>query len=149
MAIEPFRSFWESEFLSIKQEMDRIFDEFFGKPLIPEREEERWFFPVDMIDTGSHLIVLADLPDVDPKEVSITVSDGKLTISGERKREYEWEIRGYLRSERYEGPFQRVIPLPIDVVAEEAKASYKDGVLRIVFPKYTERAKRKIKIGIN
>lgn len=149
MAIEPWRSFWESEFLSIKEEMDRIFEEFFGKPLIPEREETPWLFPVDVIDTESQLIVLCDLPDINPKEISITVSDGKLVISGERKKEYEWEIKGYFRSERFEGRFERVIPLPIDVFAEEAKASYKDGVLKIVFPKFTGNQKREIKIGIH
>ncbi|MCX7857349.1 MAG: Hsp20/alpha crystallin family protein [Deltaproteobacteria bacterium] len=148
MPITPWRSIWESEFLSIKQEMDRIFDEFFGKPIFPVVEERAWSFPVDVIEKVKDIVIYADLPAVNPEDISITVSEEKLIISGERKREEESDIESFFRSERFHGIFHRIIPLPCEILADKAKASYKDGVLKIVIPKLEKTIPREIKIEI-
>ena len=146
MPITPWRSMWDSELLSIKEEMDRIFDEFFGKPVFPSSEGAGRTFPVDVLETEKEVIIYADLPAVNPKELSITAYEDTLTIRGERKRAEEAE--NLVRSERFYGVFQRTIPLPEEVAFEKAKASYKDGVLKIVIPKLEKALPREIKIEI-
>lgn len=148
MPITPRRSIWDSEFLSLKEEMDRIFDEFFGRPIFPSIEETGWTFPVDVLETAKDIVVYADLPAVNPKEVSITISEDKLTIRGERKKEEEPELESLFRSERFYGVFHRIIPLPAEVLADKAKASYKDGVLKITIPKLQKTLPKEIKIEI-
>ncbi len=148
MPISPWKSFWEDDFLSLKEEMDRIFEQFFGRPVFPSIEEEGWTFPVDVLETPENIVIYADLPAIEPKDVSITVSEDKLTIRGERKREEELESESLFRSERFHGFFQRTIVLPAEVIADKAKASYRDGVLRIVMPKLKKSLPKEIKIEI-
>ncbi|MCS7280434.1 MAG: Hsp20/alpha crystallin family protein [Desulfobacterota bacterium] len=148
MPLTPWRSIWESDLLSIKEEMDRIFDEFFGRPIFPVIEETPWVFPIDVFETPSDIVVYADLPAVDPRDVSITVSEDKLTIRGERKKVEDVDIESFFRKERFYGFFQRIIPLPTEVEAKRAKASYKDGVLKIVIPKLQKDLPKEIKIEI-
>jgi len=80
------------------------------------------------------VIVKADLPGIDPKEVSISVLGNQLTIAGERKREETKEKKNYFYQEVTYGKFSRTIPLPDEVDAGKAKANYKNGVLEITLP---------------
>lgn len=99
------------------------------------------------IENGS-LIVKADLPGVDPKDVSISVLGNQLKIEGERKQEKKKEEKDYLYQELAYGKFSRTMPLPEGVDAEKIKANYKNGVLEITMPAPKQLTGKKIQIEV-
>ncbi len=133
----------------LKKEMDKIFEDFFGRRFPALSEEDFAFAPaIDLSETDNEVIVKAAIPGVDKKDVSIKITDNLLTIKGEVKKEQEEKKKNYYRQEIAYGAFSRTIQLPADVKTEEAKANMKNGVLEIVIPK-TEKAKAKeIKIDV-
>lgn len=135
--------------VDLKKEMDKIFEDFFGRKFPVLSEEEFSFAPaIDLSETDNEVIVKAAIPGVDKKDVSIKIADNLLTIKGEVKKEAEEKKKNYYRQEIAYGAFSRTIQLPADVKSEEAKANMKNGVLEIVIPK-TEKAKTKeIKINV-
>ncbi len=94
------------------------------------------------------LVVKADLPDVDPKNVSIQLENGTLTLKGERKFEEQNNNRGYHRLERSYGSFVRAFSLPDTVDGEKVKADYKNGVLTVTLPKKEVAKPKKISVEI-
>lgn len=133
----------------LKKEMDRLFQEFFGKTWFPERwESVEWMPAVDVSETENEIIVKADLPGVKPEDIEISLSENILTIKGEKKREEEEKKENFYRVERYYGSFMRSISLPCDIDEEKIQATYKDGVLKIVLPKKPEEKKRVIKVTV-
>ena len=125
-------------------EMDRVFDTFgFGRGwlqprlgsewLRPTRAEE-WLPQLDMFQRNDNLVIRADLPGLRKEDVKIDVTDDAVTIQGERKREFEEEKEGVYRTERTYGSFYRVVSLPEGAMADQAKATFKDGVLEITMP---------------
>jgi HSP20 family protein len=136
-------------FQDLKKEMDRLWQEFFGKSYLPERwEVVEWAPAVDVSETEDEVIVKADLPGVKPEEIEINLVDNVLTIKGEKKRETEEKKENYYRVERYYGSFMRAIQLPSEVDVEKVKAQYKDGVLKVILPKKPEAKKKLIKVEI-
>jgi len=91
---------------------------------------------------------MMDIPAIDPKAISISIIEDRITIKGERKREEESQEADYYRSERVYGSFQRIIQLPAEVVGDKAKASYKDGVLKITIPKSQKVVPKEVKIEV-
>ncbi len=135
-------------FHELRREIDRLFQEFFGKSTLPEKFEMfEWIPAVDVSETEDNIIVKADLPGVKPEEIEINISDNILTIKGEKKKEEEEKKENFYRVERYYGSFMRAIQLPVDIDVEKVKATYKDGVLKITLPKKAE-AKKAIKIEV-
>ncbi len=123
---------------AFRREMDRLFDKFFE--VIPFSEHE--FVPsVDISETESDIIVQAEIPGIDPKDLDISLSGRLLTIKGEKKSEHEEKKENYHRIERKYGSFSRTLELPADVDADKVEAVYKDGVLKITLPK-TEIGKK-------
>jgi len=137
-------------FHELRKEMDRLFQDFFGtKSLLPERWESiEWVPAIDVSETESEVIVKADLPGVTPEDIEINIVDNVLTIKGEKKREKEEKKENYYRVERYYGSFLRSVQLPSEVEVEKVKATYKDGVLKVVLPKKAEAAKKVIKVEV-
>jgi len=130
--------------LSLKDEMDRTFDHFFGGRL-PERDYE--FTPaVDVVEHEDKFLVKADLPGMKKEDLDITLVDGHLTLKGEKKQETEIKEENYHRIERYSGSFRRTIEMPSTVDAEKVAASYRDGVLEITIPKKEEVKPKQIKV---
>jgi HSP20 family protein len=120
-------------------EVDRMFDDFgFGRrwPIPTWRETgiEAWAPDVEVLQKNNELTIRADLPGLTKDEVSVDVTDDTLTIHGERKREHQEEREGYYRSERSYGSFYRVVPLPEGAMSDQAKATFRDGVLEITMP---------------
>ena len=87
-------------------------------------------------------MVRADLPGLSRDDVKVDVTDDAITIQGERRREHEDERGGVYRSERSYGSFQRVIALPEGAITDQAKASFRDGVLEITMPAPSEQVTR-------
>jgi HSP20 family protein len=119
--------------------MDRMFDNFgFGSrlntPLWRETGADAWAPEIDVFQKNNDLTIRADLPGMKKDEVSVDITDDAITIQGERKRQSEEERDGFYRSERSYGSFCRVIPLPEGAMTEQAKATFRDGVLEVTMP---------------
>lgn len=121
-------------------ELERVFDEFgLGRrwstsPAWRGTSAEIWEPDVEVFQKDNELIIRADLPGLKKDEISVDVTDGTVTIQGERRREREEEREGVYRSERTYGSFCRVVPLPEGAIVEEARANFRDGVLEITMP---------------
>lgn len=139
--------------LALQREMNRVFDRFFDRFLDDRFAAPRGGFAVaaptvDVADTDEAIEVSAELPGLNEKDIEVSVSDGFLSISGEKKAEHEEKTKGYHVCERSYGRFSRTIPLPPGIKGDEAKAEFKNGVLSVVLPKSPEaRAKaRRIEV---
>jgi HSP20 family protein len=148
---DPFR-----EIESLRREMERLFDEVFERtsflrrePMIETAEEFRrvWTPACDVYETDKEIVVKANLPGVSKDNVEVIVTEDSITIKGQAKEEAEVKEKNYYRRELSYGAFERVIPLPVAVKSEEAKATFKDGILEIRAPKQEVSPKgRKINI---
>jgi HSP20 family protein len=108
-----------------------------------------WAPAVDIYETENELVVKADLPDVQDKDIDVRVENNMLTIRGERKFSNEVHEDNYLRVERAYGTFTRSFSLPNTVNTEAIKAEYKNGVLTVHMPKREETKPKQIKIGVS
>ena len=144
----PVRPFRELE--SFRNEMDRLWDTFFeGKPRRRKAGEGGEWFPfLDVSETKSDIVVKVELPGMDPKDVDISLSDGLLTIKGERKHEKEEKEEDYHFIERSFGTFARMVRLPKEVKRDKISASYKNGILKVILPKSEEARTKEIKIKV-
>lgn len=139
MRWDPF-----GEILRMQRDMDSIFSRMGSAgPRSGETAAVAWMPRIDVKAKGDDIVVRAELPGIDPAEVDIEVTDGVLTIKGERTAEEEREGEGWLIRESSYGSFERSMVLPEGVNAEEIKASYADGILEIHVPKALEAAKPK------
>lgn len=118
-------------------DLDRLFDDFDrGFGLAPTRGEARAFTPaVDIYEDDKEIVVSADLPQMDEKDLDVRVEDNHLIIKGERKFENEEKKDNYHRVERRYGSFQRTFALPDNVAADKIEAKYDKGVLKVHLPK--------------
>lgn len=101
-----------------------------------------WNPAVDILDQEDKIVIKAELPGVDKKDIEVDLKDGVLTLKGERSVENEVKEDNYFRRERSYGKFQRAFSLPLDIDPDSIQADYKDGVLTVEFPK-PEKAKPK------
>ena len=101
-----------------------------------------WAPKIDVVQRGNELVVRADLPGVNPDDVTVEISEDAIAISGERRQEHTEEQNGIYRVERTFGSFFREIPLPEGAIADQAKAEFKDGVLEITVPAPPEQVSR-------
>jgi HSP20 family protein len=113
------------------------------------RDVTSWVPKVDVVQRGNELVVRADLPGVKPDDVTVEISDDAITISGERQDEHAEERGGIYRFERTYGAFLREIPLPEGAMVDQAKASFKDGVLEITVPAPPEQVSRGRRLEIS
>ncbi len=137
---------WEParEIMSLREAMDRLFDDAFTRPL---SLRDSWSVPaVDMYQTDDEIVVKAALPGVKADEVQISVTGEVLTIKGEIKHEEDKKERSWHIRERRYGSFERSIILPTDVVADKAKAEFENGILTITLPKAEDVKPRTIAV---
>jgi HSP20 family protein len=132
-------------FARFENEMDRMMESIFG------RGERRWipepFVPyVNLVETENELEVTVDLPGLKAEEVKVELREGHLFVSGERKEEMEEEGKTFHRRERRYGAFRRVILLPTPVKEEKVEAEFREGVLRVKFPKIEEVKPKHIEV---
>lgn len=128
-----------SPFASVQQEMNKLFEELrsgWGFAHTPQFEPFGDFHArVDMKDSEKEVIVTAELPGVDLKDIDITVKGDSLILKGEKKMEKEEKDKGYYKMERSYGSFYRSIPLPCEIEKDNVDAVFKDGVLTVTMPK--------------
>ena len=131
---------------ALQGDMNRLFDSFFGRPSEGPGTECVWAPAVDMYETEGEVVVAADLPGVNQKDIHLSITGDMLTIRGERPWNPLGEQRGYQRGERCFGTFQRTLPLPMPVDSGEVKAAYHEGVLTVTLPKAEAVKPKEIKI---
>jgi HSP20 family protein len=108
--------------------------------------EREWMPPFDVSETEGEIIVKAELPGMKVEDIDITLTDGLLTIKGERKMEKEDKQENYHRIERQFGSFSRSLNLGVNVKADGIDAGYNDGVLTVTLPKAEEDKPKKIEV---
>ena len=130
-----------------QDQVNRIFEATF-----PGRSEgstlTAWAPAVDIYETENELVMKADLPDINEKDLDVRVENNMLTIRGERKFEQKVKEENYLRIERTYGSFSRSFSLPNTVSTETIKAEYKNGVLTVEMPKRAESKPKQVKINV-
>lgn len=134
---------WEParEIVSLREAMDRLFNEAFTHPFWPAAGFQS--LAVDMYQTDDEVVVRAALPGLKADDVQLSITGDLLTIKGEFKEKSDTKEKAYhLREQRY-GAFERTLSLPVEVVADKAKAEFEDGILTITLPK-AEEAKPKV-----
>jgi HSP20 family protein len=133
--------------VTFREELNRLFNDAFGRSG-EESNLTSWAPAVDIFETEHELVVKADLPDIDPKDLDIRVENNILTIRGERKFEKKVDENNYLRVERAYGSFARSFSLANTVNAEAIKADYQNGVLTLSIPKREEAKPKQIKVNV-
>lgn len=133
-----------------RKEVDDVFRRVFGSMAETAGSEglgpASWSPRVDMSETDTALVVKADVPGVDPKDVDISIRDGTLMIKGEKKEEREQKKRNFHRMERFVGHFFRAIPLPTGVDEDNISATSGNGVVTITIPKKAGSLPKKIAV---
>jgi HSP20 family protein len=153
-SLAPRRPF--SDLARWERDMERMFDDFWGRRMRPWWPE-RWSMPagmeittpaVDLFEEKDDIVVKAEMPGMDKDNIQVNLTDHTLTIKGEKKKDEEVKEENYYRSERSYGSFVRTLDLPADVQSDKVKATFKNGVLEVRLPK-TEQAKAKeVKVNV-
>jgi HSP20 family protein len=146
----PGRDIWEP-FTSLRRDMERVFEDFsrdfgWGPPALAGMAMAP---RVDVSETDAELKVEAELPGVEEKDVEVVLSDGRLTIKGEKKQEKEEKKKDYHLVERSYGSFARSIALPFEADPNKVKATFAKGVLTVTVPKPPEVKAKEKKIQIS
>jgi HSP20 family protein len=135
------------ELTSLREEMDQLWNCMFRDWPTMEFPRGDWIPSFDVSETKDNVVVKAEVPGMDPKDIDISLADGILTLRGEKKDREEKEENYYLTESRY-GSFSRSIRLPHEVQSDKIKANYKNGVLKVTMPKSEEAKKKEVKIKV-
>ena len=125
----------------------RVFEDAFSRILSEPSTNRPWAPSVDIYETENNLVLKADLPDVDIKDIDVRVENQTLSLSGERKFEHEEKNKGYHRIERNYGRFTRSFAVPNTFDTENIAAEFKNGVLTVSLPKKEAAKPRQIKVS--
>lgn len=137
-------------FLAMQERMNSLFEDAFGRSFGRWLGDHQRFIPtVDVVEKEREILVTAELPGLEEKDVEVTVDDNLLTIRGEKKEEHEEEGERHYHVERSFGSFHRQIPLTSPVDREKVKASFRKGVLKIRLRKTEEAQQRTSRIKID
>jgi len=129
-------------------ELSRLFEEPIFRGLRTPNSLSVWTPAVDIFETQHELILKAELPDMNEKDIDLRVENNTLTLAGERKYEKEFKEENALRTERYFGTFSRTFTLPNTVKVDAIVADYKNGVLTVKLPKREEAKPKQIKVAV-
>lgn len=140
------RSQYQYPFLTFRNQMDRLFDDFWtGEQEQPTPQV--WSPPCEVSEDKDHFLVTLEMAGIPKDEIRIEVLDNQLVIAGERKSEERSKEKGLMYTERKFGKFQRSFNLPTGLNTDKIEAHYEDGVLRVLVPKAETARPRQIKIG--
>ena len=146
---DPFR-----DLLGLQERMNKLFDESYRGVARTGSEDDwalggTWAPVVDIYEQGSDIVLKAELPGVDPKNVDVRLENNTLTLRGERTFDNEVQRESYHRIERSYGAFSRSFTLPSVVDQTHIKAEFRDGLLRVTMPKREEAKPKQIAINID
>ncbi|MCS7181197.1 MAG: Hsp20/alpha crystallin family protein [bacterium] len=134
------------EVLDLKDDFDRLIDRFFS------RDFEIWegvrAFDVDIYEDADNVIVKAEIPGMNKEDISVSLTEDTITISGKKAEEKKVEKENYYRKEIRTGSFSRSFTLPCGVDKEKVKAVYKNGILEITLPKLEKEKTKEVKIEV-
>ncbi len=147
----PTLSTWPSfgRLSDLRDEIDRLFESPLSELTRTSQLLSGWKPALDVYENKDHFVVKAELPGMKKEDIEVSLHDGSLSISGERKTESKHEEGEVYRAERFFGRFQRTVTLPTAVAADKVKAAYNDGVLTITLPKTEEAKPKKIDVSVN
>jgi HSP20 family protein len=134
---------------SLQDQLNRLFEDSFTRDRSGHADLATWAPPVDIYETENELVVKADLPDLQDKDIDVRVENNTLTIRGERKFEKDTNEDNYLRVERAYGSFMRSFSLPNTVSSDSIQAEYRNGVLTLHMAKREESKPKQIKITVS
>lgn len=142
---DPFK-----DLITLQDRMNRLFDESVRnvKPGDEALSSAIWSPAVDIYETDDEVVVKAELPEVNQKDIDIQIENNTLTLRGERKFNKETKKENFHRIERAYGTFSRSFTLPGTIDQEKISADYKDGILKISMPKREETKPKQIKVAI-
>ncbi len=135
--------------LTLQDEVNRLFEDNFTRERSGHADLATWAPPVDIYETENELVVKAELPDFQDKDIDVRITNNTLTIRGERKFEKDVKEDNYLRIERAYGSFVRSFSLPNTVSSENIRADYRNGVLTLHMAKREESKPKQIKISVS
>lgn len=144
MDIVPWRPF--GELGRFRREMDDLWNRFFGETRLPRIFVQEWAPSADISETKDNVVVRAELPGLEAKDIDVSISGDILNIKGEKKKEEEKKDEHFYCCERYAGSFQRSFRLPVGVKSDKIDATFKNGILTITLPKAEEAKKKQIEI---
>jgi HSP20 family protein len=133
----------------LREEIDRLFESPLAELARTPQLLSGWTPALDVYEDKNAFTVKVELPGLKKEEIDVSLHDGCLSVSGERKSESKHEDAEIYRAERFFGRFQRTITLPAPVAADKVKAAYKDGVLTVTLPKTEEAKPKQIDVSVN
>jgi HSP20 family protein len=147
----PILSPWSSvgRLSDLRDEIDRLFESPLAELTRTSNVLSGWTPALDVYEQKDHFIVKAELPGMKKEDITVSLHDGSLSISGERKSETKHEDAEVYRAERFFGRFQRTVTLPAPVAPDKVKAQYKDGVLTVTLPKTEEAKPKQIDVSVS
>lgn len=119
----------------------------------PAKESDEWLpesegqLTIDVYQTPTEIVIKSTIAGINPEDLDITITNDMVTIKGKREKDEEVTTGDYYYQECYWGAFSRSVILPVDVEAEKAAASMKNGILTIKLPKIEKVKTRKIKVA--
>ena len=134
---------------NLRDEIDRLFEVPLAELARTSQILSGWTPALDVYEDKDNLFVRAELPGMKKEDISLTLHDGSLSVSGERKSEEKFKGAEVYRSERFVGRFQRTVTLPTPVQADKVKAHYKDGILTVTLPKAEEAKPKQIDVNVS
>ena len=146
MAIVRYNPFHDLR--TIQEQMNRLIDLAWNRESGEDIREGAWQPPVDIYEDENSVIIKAELPDVDQKDIEVKIEDNTLVLRGERKQDESIKKENYHRIERFYGAFQRSFALPLSIDREKVKASCEKGILTIILPKREETKPKQINVEV-
>lgn len=144
-------STWQNfgQLSELRNEIDRLFESPLTELVRASGLLSSWTPALDVYEEKDDIVVRAELPGMKKEEIDVSLHDGSLSISGERRNEKKFEDAEVHRTERFVGRFQRTVALPTPVAGDRVKAQYKDGILTITLPKTEEAKPKQIDVQVN
>jgi len=146
MAIVKYNPF--RELRTMQDQMNRMLDMAWNREFGEELKEGVWQPPVDIYEDEHSVIIKAEVPDVDQKDIEVRIENGTLTLRGERKHSSDIRKENYYRVERYFGQFQRSFSLPQSINQDKVQATCDRGILTITLPKREETRPKPISVEV-
>ncbi len=140
--LTPIRQGSTAGLSRLHDEMDNLFERFFGDRALRQSDGRTWWPALDISEREDAVVIRAEVPGMKPEDIDISVHDQTVIITGEKKEAVEAKEETYHRVERAYGTFRREVTLPTALDTDKVKATYKDGVLEVRLPK-SEAAKPK------